>query len=137
MRKLCMLVPMLLQACVASGPERIRPLRPLELATAPFQPGATAMHVGSLMYERGCLLFRDRATDELLLPVWPTGSVFNGTSIIFHEPARAEQPIIIAQQFVMQGRGVAWSALPEAPYAPFQRQCAAAPFLVSGVRPAD
>ena len=136
-RKLAMLAAILLQGCVASGHERIRPLRPLELATAPYQERVTSALTGSLMYEGGCLLFRPEGTRAWLLPVWPSGSIFNGTSVIFHEPGKAEQPILISQQFVMKGRLLPWAALSMAAYAPFEHQCSAQPFLVSGVRPAD
>jgi len=70
------------------------------------------------------------------MPVWPEGSVFNGTAVTFHEPGKAEQPIVLAQQFVMFGRRVSWIGLGSY-YAPFQRQCGGVPFLVSKVQPAN
>jgi len=137
MRKAGWLVLLLLQACVDDGRGHIRPLRPLELATSPYDGVNSAALVGSLMYEHGCLLFRDEATRALLLPVWPTGSIFNGTSVIFHEPAKSDQPILVAQQFMITGRRLPWSALASDIYGPFQQQCGATPFLVSKVRPAN
>jgi hypothetical protein len=137
MRHAGMIAVLLLQGCAASGVHRIRPLRPLELATAPYQQSSAAALTGSLMYEGGCLLFRPDESAERVLPIWPVGSIFNGTSLIFHQPGKADQPILIAQQFVMTGRRVAWRALSPAAYAPFEHQCGAQPFLVSDVRPAD
>lgn len=125
-----------LSGCVSSGPG-IRPLRPLELATAPYQPTVAEQLNGSLVYEGGCLLFREDQTNRLLLPVWPTGSIFNGSSVIFHEPGKADQPVVMAEQFVMGGTAVPWTQLAAAHYAPFQAQCRALPFLVSEVWPAD
>ena len=93
----------------------VRPLRPLELATAPYSEVVTAVHSGSLMYEGGCLLFRDERSRTRLMPVWPTG---------------------IAQEFVMTGHPVLWNELP-GDYRPFHQQCGAEPFLVSRVRPAN
>lgn len=112
-----------------------RPLRPLELATSPYQSTVNSSLTGSLTYEGRCLLFRDEASGTLLLPVWPDGSIFNGTSVIFHEPGKASQPILIEQQILLEGRILPWSDLPG--YVSFQTQCRAEPFLVSKVRPAD
>lgn len=134
-RRICLLALWLLPGCAADH-GGIRPLRPLELATGPYEGTVTTMLTGSLMYEDGCLLFREERTNARLLPIWPTGSVFNGTSVIFHEPAKAEQPILVSQQFVMEGRPLPWTQLPPG-YAPFEHQCAAQPFVVSRVRPAD
>jgi hypothetical protein len=136
MRNSSFLFSLLLPACVMNGHGGVRPLRPLELATAPYVGTVTASVTGSLMYEGRCLLFREERTGARLLPVWPTGSVFNGTSVIFHEPGKAEQPILVSQQFVMEGRPLPWTELPGA-YAPFEHQCATQPFIVSEVRPAD
>jgi hypothetical protein len=136
-RYLGLLVLPLLQTCAANGHNGIRPLRPLELATAPYDGIVTSAFAGSLMFEGGCLLFREADTSARLFPVWPSGSIFNGTSVIFHEPGKAEQPILIAQQFVMEGRALPWTGFPGNIYAPFRHQCASQPFLVSKVRPAD
>lgn len=137
MRRLAPLVFLALPGCASGGNHPIRPLRPLELATAPYSAVSSSRLTGSLMYEGGCLLFRDDQGRPALLPVWPTGSIFDGTSVIFHEPGHAEQPILIAQHFVMEGRKASWSELPTESFAPFQHQCAAQPFMVSEVSPAD
>jgi hypothetical protein len=126
-----------LASCSTYSNRGVRPLRPLELATAPYTETVAAELTGSLMYEGGCLLFREDGTEDRLLPVWPTGSIFNGTSVIFHEPGKADQPILIAQEFVMAGRSVAWPALSQTTYAPFEHQCTARPFLVSKIWPAN
>jgi hypothetical protein len=136
LRRAALLAAFPLVGCVASGHGGIRPLRPLELATAPYDGTVAKVLVGSLMYEGGCLLFREERTGARLLPVWPTQSVFNGTSVIFHEPGKAEQPILVSQQFVMEGRPLPWTELPGG-YAPFEHQCSAEPFMVAKVRPAD
>lgn len=120
--------------CATGLHHGIRPLRPLELATAPYEGRVTASFTGSLMYEGGCLLLRvDRG--GYVLPVWPDGSIFNGTSVIFHQPGKASQPIMIEQQVLIDGRMTPWNELPG--YVPFEHQCGAEPFLVSAVRPAD
>jgi hypothetical protein len=137
MRRAGMIAVLVLQGCAANDIHHVRPLRPLELATAPYQQSSAATVAGSLMYEGGCLLFRPDGPAERLLPIWPVGSIFNGTSLIFHQPGKADQPILIAQQLVMTGRRVAWRELSSAAYAPFEHQCGAQPFLVSEVRPAD
>ena len=133
MRKLFLAALVLLQACANHG---VRPLRPQELATAPYRDVATASLTGSLMYEGGCLLFRDEDTKERYLPVWPAGSVFNGTSVIFHQPAKSEQRIIVGEEFLMTGEPSEWSQLATPYYTRFERQCGAQPFFVSAVRPA-
>lgn len=124
----------LVTGCAAGLHHGIRPLRPLELATAPYDGTVTGSFDGSLMYEGGCLLLRVNR-GGYVLPVWPDGSIFNGTSVIFHQPGKADQPIMIEQQVLIDGRLTPWAQLPG--YAPFKHQCAAEPFLVSGVRPAD
>jgi hypothetical protein len=83
MRKPGLLLPFLLIGACAKN-DVIRPLRPLELATSLYSPTASAALTGSLMYERGCLMFRDGSSTRVMLPIWPDGSVFNGTSVIFH-----------------------------------------------------
>lgn len=134
MRKASILIALLLGGCMHS--HGIRPLRPLELATAPYLDRIVEAHAGSLMYEGGCLLFRDDQTAERFLPIWPDGSVFNGTSVIFHQPAKADQRIIIGEESVLEGQAAGWPAL-SAAYLPFRHQCSAQPFFVSSVRPAD
>ena len=125
----------LLPGCASGLHHGIRPLRPLELATGPYDGTIAASETGSLMYEGGCLLFRVDGSQVPLLPIWPNGSIFNGTSVIFHEPGKASQSIIIEQQIVIDGRPIEWERLPG--FVPFQNQCRAQPFLVSNVRPAD
>jgi hypothetical protein len=137
MRKFCLLAFLAIGGCVSNGHNGIRPLRPLELATAPYNGAVASVRTGSLMYEGGCLLFREDRFDARLLPIWPTGSIFNGTSVIFHEPGKADQPILIAQQFVMEGRALSWDELRGIAYAPFEHQCGGQPFMVARVRPAD
>ena len=124
-----------LVGCTSS--RTVRPLRPLELATAPYHEGAAQARIGSLMYEGGCLLFREDGSAAQLLPVWPSGSVFNGTIVIFHQPAKAEQRIAIGEEFVMEGQPASWSALRPSDFRPFQNQCNRQPFFVSTVRPAN
>jgi len=136
MHKPGLLVFLLLPSCMTNG-SGIRPLRPLELAVAPYQETATAALTGSLMYEGGCLLFRDDKSTARLLPVWPVGSVFNGTSVIFHQPAKNDQRIVIGEEFLMEGQPSGWRVLSPATYTPFQHQCGEQPFIVSRVRPAD
>jgi hypothetical protein len=136
MRNTGLLVLLLLSSCVTNG-SRIRPLRPLELAVAPSQEAVTATLTGSLMYEGGCLLFRDDRSKARLLPVWPTGSVFNGTSVIFHPPAKSDQRVVVGEEILLEGRPGDWAALPTATLLPFRHQCGAEPFLVASVHPAD
>jgi hypothetical protein len=136
MRKAGLLVLFVLTSCMTNG-SRIRPLRPLELAVAPYQEAAVSALSGSLMYENGCLLFRDEKSKSTMLPVWPVGSVFNGTSVIFHQPAKSDQRIVVGEEFLMEGQRSDWSALPPATFLPFRHQCGAQPFVVSSVHPAD
>src|SRR6476469_8364883 len=125
MRKAGLLALRLLSACTTTSGNRIRPLRPLELAVAPYRERVTATPTGTLMYEGGCLLFRDEAKPARLLPVWPIGSVFHGTSVIFHHPGKSDQRIVIGEEFVMEGQRGDWAALPPATFLPFQHQCGA------------
>lgn len=134
-RALLAAASLMLAGCVAGEHRGIRPLRPLELATAPYVATVTTSMTGSLMYEGGCLLFRPEGNQPTLLPVWPYGTIFNGTSVIFHDPGKAAQPVLIEQEITIEGRPLGWNELPG--YAPFQNQCRAAPFMVSKVHPAD
>jgi len=134
MRKAGLVTILLLHGCVSQS--GIRPLRPRELATAPYQETTTAVLTGSLMYEGGCLLFRGEDSVSPLLPIWPTGSLFNGTSVIFHQPGKADQPVLLNEEFQMSGQPLQWPSLSPV-YVPFQNQCAGQPFMVSGVRPAN
>lgn len=135
MRKAGLLLFLTLGACLGRG--GIRPLKPLEIATAPYQDMKSAAHTGSLMYEGGCLLFHDDETGALLMPVWPAGSTFNGTALLFHHPGKADQRLIVAEEFLMEGAPLQWAALRAGTYVPFHYQCNYQPFFVSSVRPAD
>ena len=135
MRLVLITLPLLLLAgCVSNG---LQPLRPQEIATAPYNGTVTATATGSLAYEHGCLLFIDDKPGPALEPIWPEGTIFNGTSLIFHKPGKADQPIVLNQEFVMSGQPLAWPAVP-GPRAPlFQQQCGGVPFVVAEVAPAD
>ena len=135
MRKAGLAIMMLLGGCAThSG---VRPLRPLQIATAPYHQVATTALTGSLMYEGRCLLFRDEASGALLLPVWPDGSSFNGTAVLFHQPGKADQRVMVAEEFRMDGQFLQWTTLLGEAYEPFQRECGMQPFFVTRVRPAD
>jgi hypothetical protein len=136
MRKLGWMIALPLAGCVSHA--GIRPLRPLEIATAPYRGLATEARAGSLMYEGGCLLFRDDRSGAIVMPVWPSGSIFNGTALVFHEPGKTDQRIMVAEEFLMSGLPEQWAALGGPVYGPIQHQCGAyAPFFVSSVRPAN
>jgi len=137
MRLAGLFVLTLLGSCATYSRHGIRPLRPLELATAPYQDAVTAALTGSLLYEDRCLLFRDDNSKAVLLPVWPVGTIFNGTAVTFHRPGKGDQPVLVGEEFVMEGRPAQWSVLSELAYSPFEHQCAAPPFLVSRVGPAN
>jgi hypothetical protein len=135
MRKLALLGLVAMSASVAaSGPH---PLRPHDLATGPYQAVATTAYTGTLMYEGGCLLFRDDENSVQFLPVWPYGSVFNGTFVTFHRPGRMEQRIVVGEEFQIEGQPVAWQTLSAPAYQPYQRQCGSPAFSVSRVRPGN
>src|SRR5438876_9925881 len=94
MRQIFYLSALVLAGCVSSG---VHPLRPLEIPTAPYIGAPTTALTGTLMYESGCLLFRDERNRHRLVPVWPEGSIFNGTSVIFHEPGKSDQRIGVGE----------------------------------------
>jgi hypothetical protein len=125
---------LLLAGCITHS---VHPLRPLEIVTAPYNGIPTAALTGSLMYEGGCLLFGDEGNRLQLMPVWPDGSSFNGTSVTFHEPGKVEQRIIVGEEFVMDGQPLQWPRVPS-PRAPvFAQECARQPFAVLGIHPAN
>ena len=134
MRQIFYLSALVLAGCVSSG---VHPLRPLEIPTAPYIGAPTTALTGTLMYESGCLLFRDERNRQRLVPVWPEGSIFNGTSVIFHEPGKADQRIVVGEEFLMAGQPLQWSRVPGARIVLHQRQCGGQPFAVLGIRPAN
>lgn len=134
MKRIFLAPVLLLWGCVSNS---VYPLRPLEIATAPYHGIATEGLTGSLMYEGDCLLFRDEGNHLQLMPVWPDGSSFNGTSVTFHEPGKAEQRIIIGEEFRMEGQPLHWPDVPNPRAGAFARQCAREPFAVLGVHPAN
>jgi hypothetical protein len=125
---------LVLASCATRG---VHPLTPQDLATAPYHSVATTALTGSLMYEGGCLLFRDDEETTQLLPVWPDGSVFNGTTLTFHRPGKADQLVVIEQELQLEGQPLQWSGLTYRPYTQLHQQCGAQPFFVSRVRPAN
>jgi hypothetical protein len=137
MRKVGLLAVLVLSSCMSNHPA-VRPLRPLEIATAPYQPLVTTALTGTLMYEGNCLLFRDDHSGMILMPVWPSGSSFNGTALLYHLPGKSDQWVTVSQEVLLSGQPIGWTTLGGLPYQPFQRQCGAyQPFFVSQVRPAD
>ena len=134
MRRLALFGFAVLQACASNS---IRPLKPLDLATASYQGVVSQSVGGSLFYQGNCLLFRGDSPEVQLMPVWPMGTVFNGTSVIFTEPGRSDQPFVMNEEIVIEGRPLDWAAMSHPVYAPFQHQCGSQPFLVSHVRPAN
>jgi hypothetical protein len=136
MRKAVLLTTLALAACVEH--QGIRPLRPLEIATAPYQPVSTAALPGSLMYEGGCLIFRNDENGALMTPIVPSGSTFNGTALTFHVPGKADQLVAIHEEVLFYGEPQQWAAFQGPAYDAIQHQCGAfAPFLVTGARPAN
>ena len=136
MRKAGLIAILALAGCLEHP--GIRPLRPLEIATAPYQPAAPAALTGSLMYESGCLIFRDEQSGALMTPVLPIGSTFNGTALTFHLPGKADQLVAINQEVLLYGQPLRWATFQGAAYQPVEHQCGAyPPFFVAGVRPAD
>ncbi|NUR45218.1 MAG: hypothetical protein HOP91_03540 [Sphingomonas sp.] len=89
------------------------------------------------MYEGGCLLFRDEHLGMQLLPVWPDGSSFNGTSVTFHEPGKAEQRVVVAEEFQMEGQPLQWANVPNPRINLFRQRCRGEPFAVLRIHPAN
>ena len=123
------------QGCVAQ--HGVHPLRPLELATVPYVDFTPSSMTGSLAYENNCLFFRDDSTKAIYFPIWPAGSTFNGTSVTFHEPSRAEQRVVIGEELFIKGAPATWGYLSSAAWQPFHGACPATPFFVRGVAPAN
>jgi len=122
-----------LTSCASGG---VHPLRPLALPTVPYVEGAVAEQIpGSLTYEDGCLLFRV-AGGERLLPVWPSGSVFNGTSLTFHRPGKADQALLVSEEVEVSGERLRADYV-QANFAPYAQRCGGTPFFIAEVRPAD
>ncbi|MFL6764480.1 MAG: hypothetical protein ACJ8FO_04710 [Sphingomicrobium sp.] len=134
MRSVLFALPALLAACVSNG---VQPLKPLEIVTVPYSPTVTSSATGSLAYERGCLQFYDESGKQMWSPVWPDGTIFNGTSVVFHKPGRADQPIVLNQEFLLSGQPLTWSTVPSPRATEFQRQCGGTPFAVADVAPAN
>ena len=134
MRDICLIGLLLLEGCASTG---VRPLRPNELATAPYHEQGAESFVGSLMYEGGCLLFEDEAKTTRLLPVWPDGSTFEESLITFHHPGRAEQRVMVGEEISITGEVMDWPSVQDAHLAPFQNQCASKPFFVTAMTPAN
>jgi hypothetical protein len=136
MRKAGLISILLLGGCF--GHTGIRPLRPLEIPLAPYREVATTALTGSMMYEGGCLLFHDEQSAAILKPVWPAGTTFNGSAVLFHQPAKADQWVTVAQEFLMYGQPLQWPTLGAPTYQPFHQECGAyRPFFVTSVRPAN
>ena len=135
MRRSVAFLALLLAGCVES--RGIRPLQPLEIPLAPYTGVATAALAGSLMYEGGCLLFRDEGNRTQLMPVWPYGSTFNGTSVTFHEPGKAEQTVIVGEELRIAGQPIDWRRFPDTRIPLHEHQCGRQLFAVLHVRPAN
>ena len=134
MRKFCLIGLLLLQGCASIG---VRPLRPNELAIAPYREHGDQSFVGSLMYEGGCLLFEDEGKTVRVLPVWPTGSTFEESLITFHKPGKAEQRVMVGEEIRLQVELMDWPGAQDPRLAPFEHQCGSRPFFVTAMTPAN
>jgi hypothetical protein len=134
MRNTGLIVLLLLQGCAAG---EMRPLRPNELALAPYQEAGSQSFVGSLMYEGNCLLFEDDDRTTRLLPIWPTGSKFEESLVTFHRPGKAEQRVPVGEEILLDGQPSDWAKLTTPSLARFQHQCGARPFYVTAITPAN
>jgi hypothetical protein len=134
MRLVLFALPMLLVGCASSG---VHPLEPLEIPIVGYSPAVTASASGTLAYEHGCLLFVEDGGKQIVAPVWPDGTIFNGTAVIFHRPGRADQPVVLNEEFVISGQPLTWSNVPAAHATQFERQCGHSPFAVAEVAPAN
>ena len=101
MRKIGLIVVTLLEGCMVSS--GIRPLRPREIASAPYHEGGRESFVGSLMYEGGCLLFDGENGSPRLLPIWPIGTKFEESLVTFHQPAKSDQRLVIGEEIRLDG----------------------------------
>jgi hypothetical protein len=134
MRMIGLIALLTLPACASN---EVRPLRPDELAIAPYHELGSQTLVGSLMYEGNCLLFEDDDHSTRLLPIWPTGSRFEESLITFHRPGKAEQRVTVGEEIQLNGQTSDWASLAAADLVPFQHQCAAEPFFVTAITPAN
>ncbi len=134
MRRFALVVFLLLQACATQG---VRPLRPGEIATAPYRFGQARPVLGTLMYEGGCLLFRTDGDSAVLLPVWPNGTRFEESLITFHEPGRADQRVAVGEEIRIDSLPLDWSSLDRGSFEPFRHQCGAKPLFVAHLAPAN
>jgi len=120
-------------SCSTGG---VHPLRPLDLPTASYLEGVEFESiVGSLTYDNSCLLFRSEG-GEMLLPVWPYGTVFNGTSLMFHRPGKTDQPLLVNEQIQIRGERLP-AGYVRSHFEDYRQRCGGAPFFVAAVRPAD
>jgi hypothetical protein len=134
MRTIYLIFVILLQGCASS---EIRPLRPNELAVAPYHEAGSKSLVGSLMYEGNCLLFEDEDRSVRLLPIWPTGSRFEESLVTFHRPGKADQRVPVGEEIRLDGESADWAELASAGLASFQHQCGGEPFFVTAITPAN
>lgn len=134
MRNWAVLALGLLAGCAAPNPA-FAPLAPDSIPTLPYDPQVSAVLNGSLMYERGCLLFHDDGSGRLFLPVWPDGSSFNGAAVSLHLPSKADQPIVISEEVSLSVNAMN-GPLPEQ-LARFEHQCPEQPLTVAAATPAD
>jgi hypothetical protein len=136
MRKAAMIALVALSGCLAHP--GMRPLRPLEIATAPYQDVTTAALTGTLMYEGGCLLFRDEQSRVIFMPVWPADHNFLRDRQQLVRLSRQVKGHRAAVEAGPGGQPIAWGTLGTPTYQPLQHQCGAyRPFFVSFARPAD
>jgi len=134
MRSFALVMLVLLQGCATQS---VRPLKPFEIATAPYRFGESKPILGTLMYEGGCLLFRTEGDSALVLPVWPTGTRFEESLVTFHEPGHADQRLVLGEEVRLATLPLEWAALGRERLEPFHHQCGAEPVFVTGVTPAN
>ena len=106
----------------------------IDLPVYPRSPVVTVSVRGTLINSSGCLFLRNARNQNLDLLIWPTGSRFDGKTVVLAIAGRPERAFSVGQTVTVEGSLQDWENVPDAiGLSEFRRRCSATPFIVTNV----
>lgn len=104
------------------------------LPTAPHSAVVTSEWRGQLEVRGDCLVFQALDRRRAYLPIFPTGSRFDGRAVAIAIPDEPERAIPLGRRVTLAGSGNDWQNVPTSMNLSSYRRCLLQPFFVVAVR---
>ncbi len=133
MRKLANAAALVVGACaVPASPGPVASNH--ALPTAPHSHVVTSEWRGRLELRGNCLVFQTMDPRRAYLPIFPTGSRFDGRTVAVVIPGQSERAISLGSRVTLAGWGNDWENLPSSMNLSSHQKCLLQPFFVVAAR---